>query len=269
MSSALRSSGPRGLRLVLPVLPLLLATTLAAAERWAPHAAAGPVDQLAVAGNACGPAAVLTSMRCGGDPWRRIVGKIPGDSDRSKLLYVIKAYGLQPSTRLKNRKRWSPQGINLEDLAAIARELAAAGPAPAPRARPLGPHPGTPSRREVRQAHDAIRDSLKAGFPPVLNLRRLVRRDGRWQDLEGHFVSVMMVPDKLPRAATSFAVTYFDPWGGRRCRGRLRLREPAGSAGAEGAGAFLIAEFPEADIGKDRRKAGEASVILATALIHR
>ena len=113
---------PLMLRKVLLIFTLV--TSALADDRWAPNAVAGPVNQLIIAGNACGPAALLTSLQCGDESWQAVSKIIPGSSDKSKLLYIIKAHGLQDSESLKGRKRWTRHGINADDLEVIAREYA-------------------------------------------------------------------------------------------------------------------------------------------------
>ncbi len=251
------------------VLALALVGTGRGDERWAHHAVAGPVDQLEVAGNACGPAALLASFRCGSEPWRIAPERIPGDSDRLKLLYIIRAHGLRPSASLRDRKRWSSDGINLEDLADVAAELAAIGGRPAPRVEHLLREDRESPGRHLDRLHDRIRDSLKAGFPPVVSLRRHVLRKGTWTPLEGHYVSIVMVPEKLPRRARSFDFIYFDPWGGRKCRGTFRIADRPILAAKGKQSPFLEALVPEARIGRSKLRAGETSVVVPSAMIRR
>lgn len=238
-------------------------------ERWAPHAAAGPVDQLEVAGNACGPAALLASFRCGSEKWHATPERIPGASDKSKLLYIIRAHGLQPSASLRNRKRWSGDGINVEDLSEIAGELAAIGGLPAPRTRSFLRKGRESPAGQLDRLHDRLRDSLKAGFPPVLSLRRYVLRGGDWIAIEGHFVTIVMVPEKLPRKSESFKFTYFDPWGGRKCRGTFQLPSVPVLADEDQRSPFLEARVPEARIGRAQVKNGEKTVVVPTVMIGR
>ena len=238
-------------------------------ERWAPHAVAGPVNQLKVAGNACGPAALLASFRCGSENWRLGSEAIPGDSDRSKLLYIIRAHGHLPSTSLRGRKRWSSGGINAEDLTEIAGELAAAGGQTALEMDSLLRKKRESPERHLDRLHDSLRDSLKRGFPPVLNLRRYARRDGNWTPLDGHFVSIVMVPEKLPRRSKDFKFIYFDPWGAKKCHGTFRIPTEPSLSGDASQSPFLEAVVPEARIGREKLRRGEATVVVPGVMIGR
>ncbi|MGB6219742.1 hypothetical protein [Haloferula sp.] len=251
------------------LIPLFLTIACAANDRWAPQAVAGPVNQLVVSGNACGPAALLTSFRCGDENWQAVAEIIPGKSDRSKLLYIIKAHGLKPSVSLKSRKRWTRDGINPEDLTQIAGELAALKGLPAPKSESLFRKGRETPLKLVDRTHDRLRDSLKRGFPPLLSLKRYVFRQGQWQPIQGHFVTVVRVPEKIDRKATSFTFTYFDPWKGAKHEGTLKIpAEPLISTDNQ-TSACLESVMPSADIGRKLLKPGEKSFIIPVGFIGR
>ena len=67
------------------------------AMREAPTPAAIPADQLAVAGNACGPAALLNAFRFGAPYWHRAADALGGDDDRERMLAMIRGPGMRPS----------------------------------------------------------------------------------------------------------------------------------------------------------------------------
>ena len=82
----------------------------------APNGAARPANQLDISGNACGPAALLSSFRCGNAAWQKAAVALPGEDDRAQLRHWIRYHGLRPSETLKGRTRWTTAGINVEDL---------------------------------------------------------------------------------------------------------------------------------------------------------
>ncbi|MEM1085654.1 MAG: hypothetical protein AAGI48_16205 [Verrucomicrobiota bacterium] len=253
-------------------LSLVAATLMgsaAADDRWAPHADGGPVNQLVVSGNACGPAALLTSLRCGDESWRSVAERIPGSTDRSKLLYIIKAHGLRPSTSLKGRKRWTRDGINAEDLTVVAGELAGIKALPGPRSEELFRKGRETPVKLLRRCHDRLRDSLKRGLPPVLSIRRYAFRNGQWQSIQAHFVTVVRVPEKIDRKATSFSFTYYDPWRGKKHEGTIRIpTEPLLSADGQSS-SCLEAQVPAADVGRKKLRRGERSVVVPVVTIGR
>jgi hypothetical protein len=258
------------LRTILELLAAVsLLSTALADERWAPHAVAGPVNQLDISGNACGPAALLTSFRCGAESWRAVSERIPGASDKSKLLYIIRAHGLRPSTSLKDRKRWTQAGVNVEDLTVIAGELAALTQAPAPRMESLMRNSRETPEKLVSRMHARLRNSLKQGFPPILSLRRYVFRDGKWQAVQGHFVTIVQVPEKIPRRSTNFDFTYFDPWEGQKETGSFTIPEKPVLTDATGAASCLVALAPKANVGKSKVRRGEATAVVPTVILGR
>ncbi len=255
------------LRLTSALLLLLVAAR--ADDRWAPHAVAGPVNQRVVSGNACGPAALLAALRSGSERWRKIPARIPGDAEKSQLLYIIRAHGLVPSASLKKRKRWTGEGINPEDLADIAGELAAIGGMPRPRSESLFTTRREDPGKLLRRLHGRLHDSLAKGLPPILSLRRFVWRDGHWQAVQGHFVTVVRVPEKLPRGAENFTFTYFDPWGGLREEGTLTIPITPVLSPDGRTSTCLVAEVPRANLGRDKIRPGEKTLIVPTYLTGR
>lgn len=259
------------IRSPLPILlsALVFLSAARADDRWAPHAVAGPVNQLVVSGNACGPSALLASIRCGSEDWRTIAEKIPGSSDRSKLLYIIKAHGLQPSESLRGRNRWSRHGVNAEDLTAIASELAGIGGLRAPRTENLLLARRESPAKALRRTHRLFRQSLIHGLPPVLSLRRYVSRNGAWVSLDSHFVTVVRVPERLGRGENSLTLTYFDPWGGKKRTATLREPVvPVLSTDGKRTGALEFAA-PEADVGKAKVRSGERTFLVPAVAIGR
>jgi hypothetical protein len=63
--------------------------------------------------------------------------------------------------------------------------------------------------------------SLRAGFPPVLGLRRYAG----YQVIDSHFVTVLAISPRGNGDQTSFLVSYLDPMGGRKLQGILRCEK--------------------------------------------
>lgn len=217
------------------------------------------VNQLSISGNACGPAALLNSLRSGTGAWRRVAERLPGDGDRGQLRYLIRVYGLRPSESLRGRPRWSRQGINVNDLTRMANEACAASFGLKWKSEVIGGR-----REDLEVAHRRISRSLARGLPPIVSVRRMVLRkvNGRlmWLPLEGHFVTVIAVSKKPPRDAGAFHVRYVDPWGGRMAEGRIRAEDESAALG-------VVADFPEASVGKSKVRPGEKTRLVAAAVL--
>ena len=257
-------------RIEISFLALLAGACCHAAEmREAPKADAAPVDQLAISGNACGPAALLSSFRCGNDAWQRAASSLPGATDREQLGQWIRRHGLQPSATLKGRKRWTNAGINVEDLVVATNEMTRPLYLPAVAQEDLFLRRGETPEALLRRTHQRLEKSLSKGIPPVLSLRRFVLRGGKWLPLQGHFVTVTSVPRKIGRDERSFGFTYLDPWGGKRNQGEFRVpAEPVLAADGQ-TSPCLETLVPAANIAKKDVQRGEVTVVIPAAVIGR
>ncbi|MEO0017719.1 MAG: hypothetical protein RLZZ522_1002 [Verrucomicrobiota bacterium] len=256
---------------------LLFSLPLAAAPalREAPNPGAAPVNQLAASGNACGPAALLMALRCGDAHWQRAAAAATGETDRARLLTIIRTWGLRPSGALAGTKRWSRHGVNVEDLRDIANEMTRSQLLPQLKSEVLLLQSGETPTQLLARAHARLSTSLRRGLPPIISIRRIVKRPGKdkspaWEVLQGHYVTLVGLPAKLERGATAIPVTYLDPWGGRRGTGSLTISQRAFLTGQPGEPAHapcLEAAFPQAEVGKKLARPGEATLLTLAAVI--
>jgi hypothetical protein len=239
--------------------------------REAPNLGAAPVDQLAIAGNACGPAAVLSSLRFGSEKWRKVADALGGNNDRQRLRKIILEFGMRPSESLGGRSRWSKAGVNVADLCDIANEMAEGTSLPVLKYEIMVRKPRESQADLLQRVHSRMERSLAEGMPPVVGIRRFTQRKGTWMVVEAHFVTVIAIPKKLEKGAASFPVTYLDPWGGRRCEGRIAVSETEFVAGEGGTDSVLSpcleADFPKALVGKSKLAKGEATMLTVSTAI--
>ena len=224
-----------------------------------------PVDQLAVSGNACGPAALLNAFRFGNDSWHGIYAEVKGGSEREKIRTLIRDVGMRPSQHLPGRARWSRGGANLADLQDMANELAAENYQPYLSSEVFFRSEGESPRALLRRVHQRLDRSLARGLPPLLSLRRYAVAGSTWRPVDAHFVTVVSLPRSLPRDADSFAIGYIDPWGGRRCQGVIRIAEQALLADKTGVSSCLEAAFPQSDVGRRKVRANERGTLAVAA----
>jgi len=219
---------------------------------------APPFNQLTVSGNACGPAALLNAFRHGNAGWRSLADTLPGDTDKGRLSYTIRAYGLRPSGQLRGRTRWSRAGINVTDLTDLGNDLAATRLLPSLRNEVLLPHARESTEHLVARVHDTLSSSLAHGFPPVVSVRRQVFRNGAWITVESHFITLLQVssPD-----STGISVSYIDPWGGRKCTGHFQTSTESMLG--------LEADLPSTPVGKRLVHPGEKTLVTVSAAIGR
>lgn len=253
-----------------PLLSLLLAacaTTPAFHE--AQNTAAKPFNQLDLAGNACGPAALLNSSRFGSPAWRKL-SETPSDlTDRDRIRAIARGPAMRESSSLPGRARWSRAGINLTDLRDVANEMARPFFLPAISQETLFLKPGEKQQWHLSRVRTLLARSLDEGFPPILSLRRYAKRGGQWTFVQGHFVTVTSVPGNITSTQTSFPVKFIDPWGGRFREGSISIcgRPFLGKSASECPN--LEAVFPDVTVGNRQVRAGEESILVASGVLGR
>jgi len=244
------------------------------ALRQAPNLSAAPVDQLSIAGNACGPAALLAAFRFGNTHWQRAAEAVPGTDDKSRLRSIIQTRGTVASAHIPGRIRWSRSGVNVADLCDIANEMCLGQALPRLDQEVFFLKPGETPELLLKRVHRRLATSLEKGFPPVISIRRFVHRKSaagtaEWVAVDGHFVTLLALPRRLDRHARSFPVTYLDPWGGKRVEGWIGVPDLPLLAAPGSASACLEAVFPQALVGKNLLRPGERSALSLSAAICR
>jgi hypothetical protein len=247
----------------------LLLTTFAAfgeLDLTAPNPTFPPVNQLKVSGNACGPAALLNAFGLGSRKWQEVGRAVPGSTDRTRLTYLIRAYGLKQSQHL-DRLRWTKtRGVNLLDLTDMANEMRGSRWLSKISNEVFVKDNKESDAKLIRRIHSRLTYSMKKGFPPIVSLQRLAEPAKQesnalsWRLVHGHFIVLTALPSKLDSNATSFPFRYVDPWEGKILEGTVLL-DPNCSYPA------ALVSVPQTDVGKRHLKSGEQSVIsLAAAL---
>ncbi|MDP0489864.1 MAG: hypothetical protein Q7Q71_02290 [Verrucomicrobiota bacterium JB023] len=228
----------------------------------APHPQFAWVNQENGPGNSCGPASLLNAFGSGSQRWQGVYQRVPGTIDQGRLNSVIKIWALRDSLHLPGRKRWQDRrGISLNDLTDIANEMASLERTPALKSELLFTTSSRPREKTLRHAHKRMAKSLKNGLPPILSVRRFVYRDGQWQGIQGHFVTLIALPARLPRGATSLPLRYLDPVGGRVLDAQLILTDTSPSAPC------LILRAPGTSAGKHLVRGNEPSHLGLAAIL--
>ena len=218
----------------------------------APHLDAHAANQLDIAGNACGPTALLNSFRFGSPACQQVADAIPGETDRAKLRHVIIDNGGSWSRHIPQRHRWSRRGINAADLTDIANELGAAKSLP--QVRLFIPQNSSRPQSLLRATYNQLAGSLRQGFPPVAGLRRYVGT----KLVNSHFVTILQVPDALDKHAQEFSLLYIDPLGGKKSHGIIRLTPIQQKL-------LLVADLPDSPLCKNH--SGSGSYVTMDSLI--
>ncbi len=251
-----------------PLLSLLLvacATTPAFHE--AQNLSAQPFNQLDLAGNACGPAALLNSSRYGSPAWRKLSETPPDLTDRDRIRAIARGPAMRESSSLPGRARWSRAGINLSDLRDVANEIARPHSLPPISQQTLFLKPGETQEAHLRRVRTLLARSLDQGFPPILSIRRYAKRGGKWTSVQGHFVTITSVPGNPGQGA--FPVKFIDPWGGRFREGNISISGRPFLEKNPEENPNLEAVFPDVTVGKSHVSAGEESILVASGVLGR
>ncbi len=258
-------------QLLVSSLSLLIAGKLLAAPdlQEAPNLTAAPANQLVVSGNACGPTALLNAFRHGNKDWQRVSTAISGENDKQQIYTIIREVAMRPSANFKGRPRWSRKGVNLADLCDIGNELTRGQLLPLIQQEIFFRQSGETPEKLLKRAHQRFEKSLSKGLPPIISLRRYALRNGHWIVLDAHFVTLSALPKKLEKGATSFPITYIDPWGGKIQQGAIAIPDQPILAEVAEESPCLEAQFPQASVGKKFIKSGEKNALTIAAALGR
>ena len=242
-----------------------------AAPVWlsAPVADAPPANQLRVDGNACGPACLLDAFRAGSEKWRKSICRIGGKSDSAKIRRIIFDYARRPSALDPRKARWNQRlGVASPDLVAMANELRNEWWMGTVKQEIFFRKSRERESELLSKVHRTLSKSLKKGLPPILRIRRVAWRAPNgssiksWLMIKPHFIVLTGIPEKITKGATSFQVTYHDPWGGKKLSGTIQIPD-----GTTAGMPTLIANFPGSDIGKKLVRRNEPTCLSLSSAI--
>ena len=249
---------------LLPALSLAFAACTPTPDFYrAQNLSAKPFNQLDLAWNACGPAALLNSYRFGNPAWRKISEEPPGLSDRERIRAIARGPAMRESSSLPGRARWSRNGINISDLRDVANEIARPAYLPALSNSTLVISPIESREAHLRRVHAKLARSLSEGIPPILSIRLYAKRDGTWTPIQSHFITVTSVPGRLDQGSTGFPVGFVDPLGAKPGQGRIMIGSDPGMD------FFAEAKFPDVTIGRSSLGAVEKPYLAVSAALGR
>ena len=249
---------------LLPALSLAFAACAPVPDfHQAQNLAAKPFNQLDLAGNACGPAALLNSYRFGKSDWRKLAETPAGLSDRERIRSIARGPAMRESASLPGRARWSRRGINISDLRDVANEMSRAAYLPVLSNKTLQLSPIEPKEAHLRRVHASLARSLAEGIPPIISIRLYAKRKGEWTPVQGHFITLTSLPGCLERGSSGFPVGFVDPLGGKFRKGRIQIGSDPGID------FFMEAKFPDVTIGKSALRSGEKSYLAVTTALGR
>ncbi|MEZ5980525.1 MAG: hypothetical protein R3F34_20260 [Planctomycetota bacterium] len=196
------------------------------------------VDQHAFAGNACGPAAMATSLLAEGGAAR---GAVEGRTDSELITRSVRTYGTRPSSAYEGSQRFAPaSGVCAEDLDLWFDDWRADVGLPPHDAAYLDRAPDEGDAAFCARVHAILVRSLELGAPPVVRLRSFAthwypaRSAYLWDGVAAHWVTIVGVPSELTEGALGFAFDYADPATGTVERGFASVETQRSFAAARG-----------------------------------
>ncbi len=173
---------------------------------------------------ACGPTAILNSLRFATGDERDIFPTLVGSDDATRLRYLLDRWFIgRASSVAVGVKRFDTHGCYVEDLAEGFNELLSEKKQPVAKSGFLDRRNEEENDRDfLERIHGRFADSLRRGLPPIVSLRSFVARKhygesdtSRWGIARHHFVVLTSVPEKLPENDLGFRFEYIDPNGGK------------------------------------------------------
>lgn len=258
------------MRIILLITALLPSSLLAQAVISAPNSAsASPINQRRAYGNGCGPASLLNAFQYGSEKWQKVYNSVPGTNSNRRIRYVVAAWGEKPSKHLKNTQRWDrKKGVNLLDLTDMGNEMRGAYFLPTIKNEVLSQKSKESRSQFLTRIHAKLAKSLNKGLPPITSIRRYAYRDNKevgqktWWPIQAHFVVIIEIPKSIPKNATSFKISYVDPYGGFVREGHIQT-----NTGSFIHCPYLGAKMPKTEVGKSFVKTNEATTLALAAII--
>lgn len=188
---------------------------------FSPSVSTGEViSQTDIGDCACGPCAVFNAFQFGDPALNNLAAALPGDAPADKIRALIQQYGGKPSVVTRSQPRYLAQGGMWEDdLVPFINDCLKAGGASPVRGDRLALQGNETADDCLRRLYSELNHSLRAGFPPVINLQAYTEHKTffhhYWKWMDGHFVTVIAVQNTLPRDASKFYMWVADSESGR------------------------------------------------------
>lgn len=270
------------LRLSVILLYLAIATTSSSCSTSlgpviTPKPDAKALNQVSIHKYGCGPASIINAYRFGSPKWNTALSKIVGETDKEKFNFLVRYYGRKFSRNARASMRWDDRsGINGLDLTDLANDFQTRRKLTLPKLKHTTHFvKSTDAHKQLLfDTHKHLTKSLRAGYPPVMSIKRFAQRGSLWRQVHGHFVVLYEIPGSLPLNATSFEIKYIDPWGGKILTGTIKIPEKAFYAVNNAAkkptfrkSPTLVVDFPQSSLGRRLVKKNERSATVLAASI--
>ena len=204
------------------------------------------VAQADVHVQACGPCAIVNSMRYASGSFARKVARLDQQPNETLARTLIATLGSRKSSTYENKPSFNPEsGVSCGDLTRMYQDFITDSLSKGPSEFELS---GTYLDRDenetcpehLRRVHEIFHDSLEQGFPPVLSIRTFATKkdptQGKflWHGLAGHFVTVTKVQPEIRENEKGFSFEFADPDTAKREFGYFHFNESRNFTAAKG-----------------------------------
>lgn len=174
------------------------------------------VSQKTISGTACTGCSLYHLLANGRPELQKIAHALPGDSPENRVRHLIDKYGAGPSTVYPNRARYSAKtgGLAAEDMSGFVNDcLKEFGQKPLAAAY-LDRKKDETREQHLRRIHALLLNSVKAGVPPIVNVRSYAtvknkdNDDYSWNGLYGHSITILDVEPLLRENDKGFRFWY-------------------------------------------------------------
>ncbi len=219
---------------------------LAAAGLLSSPAAPPPQDdppvvaQETLGENACGPCAAVNALLRARAPWRDALKALEGETPLDKAGDLLKRFSRSPSEAYPGEMAYDPKrGITWRDLEACFNAFLRERQAPPLKGDYLDRRSDESLDGHLRRVHDLLAASIRKGVPVVTSVRSFAPRlnDGGeyvWTGLNGHYVTVTAVQERIDDGEKGFRFTYADSFTGRIEKGYAHVDEARNFTAAKG-----------------------------------
>jgi hypothetical protein len=166
------------------------------------------VSQSALGERACSPSALFHALVNGSQELRDIAESLPGKTPEERIRSLMNTESGKPSILYgKGRRRYSDQhGETCVDLLETANELLTGRGLSKASGKLLDRTKGEPLSKHLSRIRGYLTDSLRAGFPPIVEVRAMAARKSEtgytWTDICAHTFTVLEMQPQSTASVT-------------------------------------------------------------------
>ena len=198
------------------------------------------VAQTSLGENACGPCATVNALLRAKAPWRNALKSLEGETPLNKAQDLVRRFSRSPSDAYAGEMAYdSKRGITWRDLTICFNALLSEHQAPPLKGDYLDRQSDESLEDHLRRVHGILATSIRKGMPVITSVRSFAPEpreggDHAWKGLDGHYIVVTAVQDRIDDGEKGFRFTYADSFTGKREHGYANFDEARNFTAAKG-----------------------------------